>query len=375
MRPSELQVERTHDRDRCNVLLAESFTVRRLSEVNSRRSNDGGVPPPIRVLVVDDDENFRIYLPALLKRFGAVVQGVPDGEAAITLLSRGVPFDLLVIDYEMPRLNGMQTLARVRTLESAREIYAVMLTSRDDLETKIASLNAGFDDFLSKGATEVEIMARMVAARRIVMRQHAADLTVNELYTMATRDDLTGTFNRRFFFEEAEHLLRTQAQLAVILMDLDDFKKINNTYGDLVGDKVLRDVGAMLLRVTRYEDFVARYGGDEFVMVVHELSPEGSTYIAERLQNELLKMQWAAADDEFRMSMSFGVAHTDFLSERSLSSLLAASDHDLYKSKFLRRHPSAQEKEVEDFSNPAEIVSFPEPAAEKKKIVKDEPSR
>lgn len=327
------------------------------------------------MLVVDDDENFRIYLTALLKRFGARVQGVPDGEAAVTLLSRGVPFDLLVIDYEMPKMNGLQTIDRVRALKATREIYTVMLTARDDLQTKIASLNAGYDDFLSKGATEVEIMARLVAARRIVMRQHSADLTLRELYTMATRDDLTGTFNRRFFFEEAEHLLRTHAQIAVILMDLDDFKKVNDTYGHLVGDKVLRDIGAMLLRVTRYEDFVARYGGDEFVMVVHELSPEGSMYIAERLQSELLKMQWAAAGDEFRISMSFGVAHTDFLSDRALTSLLAASDHDLYKSKFLRQHPSAQEVEVEDYSNPAEIVSFPEPVTEKKKSVKDEPSR
>lgn len=346
-----------------------------MEDVAPRRSNDAGVPPPIRVLVVDDDENFRIYLTALLKRFGARVQSVEDGEAAVTLLSRGVPFDLLVIDYEMPRMNGLQTIARVHELPITREIYTVMLTARDDLQTKVASLNAGFDDFLSKGATEVEIMARLVAARRIVMRQHFADLTVRELYTMATRDDLTGTFNRRFFFEEAEHLLTTHAQIAVILMDFDDFKRINDTYGHLVGDKVLRDVGAMLLRVTRFEDFVARYGGDEFVMVVHELSPEGSLFIAERLQNELLRMQWSAADDEFRISMSFGVAHTDFLSDRALTSLLAASDHDLYKSKFLRKHPSALEVEIENFSDPAEIVSFPEPAVEKKKIVKDEPSR
>lgn len=344
-------------------------------DVSPRRSNDAGVPPPIRVLVVDDDENFRIYLTALLKRFGAKVQGVPDGEAAVTLLSRGVPFDLLVIDLEMPRMSGLQTIARVRQLKAARDIYAVMLTARDDLQTKVASLNAGFDDFLSKGATEVEIMARLVAARRIVMRQHSAELTVRELYTMATRDDLTGTFNRRFFFEEAEHLLRTHAQIAVILMDLDDFKRINDTYGHLVGDKVLRDVGSMLLRVTRFEDFVARYGGDEFVMVVHELSPEGTLAIAERLQTELLKMQWSAAEDEFRISMAFGLAHTDFLSDRALTSLLAASDHDLYKSKFLRKHPSAQEVEPERVSNPAEIFSFPEPAAEQKKSAKDEPSR
>ena len=327
------------------------------------------------MLVVDDDENFRIYLTALLKRFGAKVQGLPDGEAAVTLLSRGVPFDFLVIDYEMPRMNGLETIARVRALSATRDIYAVMLTARDDLQTKVASLNAGFDDFLSKGATEVEIMARLVAARRLVMRQHSADLTVRELYTMATRDDLTGTFNRRFFFEEAEHLLKTHAQIAVILMDLDDFKRVNDTYGHLVGDKVLRDVGAMLLRVTRFEDFVARYGGDEFVMVVHDLSPEGTLFIAERLQSELLKMQWPAADDEFRISMSCGIAHTDFLSDRALTSLLAASDHDLYKSKFLRKHPSAQEVEPDRFSDSAEIFSFPEPAAEQKKSAKDEPSR
>src|SRR5207302_7734231 len=114
--------------------------------------------------------------------------------------------------------------------EHCAESYALMLTACEDVETKINALRLGFDDFLVKSMSELELVATLVAARRVITRQHRLDSAVRELYGLATRDELTGLFNRRFFFSEAERRLAEDAAVGVVLFDLDGFKQINDTY-------------------------------------------------------------------------------------------------------------------------------------------------
>ncbi|HET7433527.1 MAG TPA: response regulator, partial [Thermoanaerobaculia bacterium] len=194
------------------------------------------------MLVIDDDDNYRAYVLALTRRLGFVADAEPDGQAGLEHLACGA-YDVVVVDQEMPRMMGTEVIAHIRADEALRGVYAVMLTGREDTETKIAALSAGFDDFLNKQSSELEIAAKLIAGRRIAARQRELQVALRDLYGIATRDELTGVFNRRFFIAEADRLLQTHMALSLVLFDLDGFKLINDTYGHLAGDRVLRDIG------------------------------------------------------------------------------------------------------------------------------------
>jgi two-component system cell cycle response regulator len=261
-----------------------------------------------------------------------------DGEHALLRFAEK-QFDVAVIDLEMPRLNGLDLIARLRAQESTKGLYALMLTGRGEMETKLTALNAGFDDFLAKGSPEEEIVAKLEVARRIVARQRTLDATVRELYGLATRDELTGVFNRRFFVLEAERMLAAGDAINIVLFDLDDFKKVNDDFGHLAGDRVLRDIGALFHRNTRPEDLIARYGGDEFVMVVPHLELPAIERMIERLSAEVQALQWSVDAEQFSIGVTTGVASSRLIAQASLPQLLDVADRDLYKNKWVRRHP------------------------------------
>jgi two-component system cell cycle response regulator len=307
-----------------------------------RRRTDGATAggSPLRALVVEDHEAYRDYLTGLIGRFGFIVTAVSDGPEALRRLREEPRYHLLVVDHEMPGMSGLALMTAVRAHERFHDLYALMLTGRDDPETKINALGAGFDDFLSKSAGEEVIAAKLSAARRLISHhQHLHD-TIHELYGMATRDELTGVFNRRFFFAEADHLLRESAVVSVVFFDFDDFKRINDTFGHLAGDRILRDIGSVFLRHTRTEDLIARYGGDEFVMLVTALEPADVEMLAARVSEEIAALQWTFATETVTLTVTTGLAFSSLLDHPTIAQLLSAGDRDLYKNKWTRSHPS-----------------------------------
>lgn len=305
-----------------------------MSPTHERRRADSNAADsqPIRLLAVEDDENYRAYITALARRAGFAVDSVGDADTALGLLGRG-GYDAAIIDHEMPRATGIELIAAIRAGEATRSIYALMLTGHEDVETKLASLKAGFDDFLAKSSTDAEITAKLIAARRIAARQRTMSVAMRELYGLATRDELTGVFNRRFFVNEAERLLDGDTVLNVILFDVDSFKQVNDTHGHAAGDGVLRDVAALFHRNTRPEDIVARIGGDEFVMAIPDLSRPEIELIAMRLSREVQTMEWHSDDARFTIGISFGVASSRDLNRPTLAQLLEAADRDMYRHK------------------------------------------
>jgi len=295
----------------------------------------------LRLLVVDDDDNYCVWLAAMTRRMGFLVEIARDGEAALELLA-AKPFDVAVIDLEMPRLTGLEVIARIRAQEQTRTLFTVMLTGRGGMETKLNALAAGFDDFLNKSSPEEEIVAKLVVARRIAARQRTLDATVRELYGLATRDELTGVFNRRFFLAETERLLAARCIVNVVLFDLDEFKNVNDTYGHLAGDRVLRDVGALFHGHTRPQDLIARYGGDEFVLVVPHVMPDEMERITERLAADVRALQWSTGEQPFSLEVTVGMASSRLLVEPTVPQLLDAADRDLYKNKWVRRNPTTR---------------------------------
>jgi two-component system cell cycle response regulator len=273
----------------------------------------------------------------MTSRIGFEVEVAPDGEAGLAMLEAGA-FDVAIVDQAMPRLTGIQLVAALREREATKGIYALMLTVHDDMPTKLAALDAGFDDFVAKSSPEVEIVAKVVAARRIAARQRTMDVAIRELYGLATRDELTGTFNRRFFLAEAERLLGGGAPLSLILFDLDGFKQVNDTHGHMAGDRVLCDIAALFQRNTRSEDIVARFGGDEFVLAIPQLEFGAIQRLALRLAQGVQQLRWMSEGAVFTIGVSTGIASSRVLAKPSLGELLHAADRDMYRSKWLRKH-------------------------------------
>ena len=282
-------------------------------------------------LIVDDEVSYRVYIRQLSEKVGFTTAEAADGASALEMMSSTI-FDVLIVNLDTPGIDGLHGIA-------PKETYGILLTSGEDVAKKIAALEAGFDDFLSKSATELEIVAKLVGARRMVTRQHTVDHLVRDLYGLATRDELTGLFNRRFLFSETDKLLGAGTPVSLILFDLDDFKRVNDTFGHVIGDRVLRDVGALFQRSTRPEDLVGRYGGDEFIMVVGGAPFYLVESIAERLAADIRELTWTIGNDEFSVGVSVGLSSSHFLPEPSLTPLLDAADRDLYKNKWVRKHP------------------------------------
>jgi diguanylate cyclase (GGDEF)-like protein len=341
----------------------------------SRRRTDGeqpAGPPSVRVLLVDDDDNFRAWMSLLMRRLGFAVETAIDGLAALERL-RGGTFDLLISDLEMPRMNGMGLIQEIRATPQFAHQYAVMLTSHESLDAKVTALTTGYDDFLTKSCTEVEVVAKVVAAQRMLTRHRTLSAAVAEWQAIATRDELTGIATRRTLMEEAGRCLAEGRQIGLALLDLDDFKPINDNFGHLTGDRILRDVGALFLRRTRANDMIGRWGGDEFVLLVRDLTLDDVAGAAERLVTEIESMQWTSGDVMFTVSATSGIAHSSLLECATVEQLLDAADRDLYAKKWLKKHPG-ESQELYEYPgrSTAAILPLPAPPEQQQRAADEE---
>jgi two-component system chemotaxis response regulator CheY len=291
------------------------------------------------VLIAEDDENFGMWLASVARRLQLDVATAADGAEAFDLLRSG-DFDMLISDYEMPKKDGLELIAAVRAEPSTGGLYAVMLTAHDRPAVKINALTLGYDDFLAKGCTEVEVVAKVAAARRMLARQRAHDADAREWRDIANQDELTKVATRRFFFEQAERHLAGTSSIGVVLFDVDEFKAINDIHGHLTGDRVLKDIGALFLRRTRTDDVIARYGGDEFVLLVLNLNVDETRCVAERLAAELSELQWNLGETTLRLGVTMGMGCSALIAQATVERLLDVADHELYARKWLKKHPS-----------------------------------
>jgi diguanylate cyclase (GGDEF)-like protein len=333
-----------------------------------RRRND--LPPdppaePFGVLIVEDDENFSVWLASIARRLGLTVTTATNGVDALRKLA-AQHFDLLISDFEMPRKDGLALIAEVRANPETSGLYAVMLTAHDELSVKVTALTLGYDDFLAKGCTEVEVVAKVAAARRILARQRAVDADARQWRDIANHDELTRVATRRFFFEQAERHLAQNDNIAVVLFDVNEFKSINDNYGHLMGDRVLKDMGALFLRRTRSDDVIARYGGDEFVLLVLNLTVDETRAVAERLAAELSSLQWHERGATLQVGVTIGMGCSSLLPGATIQQLLEVADRELYANKWLQKHPATTPPEVYEYPDaetPAAPASRPRRSA------------
>jgi two-component system cell cycle response regulator len=298
---------------------------------NRRRSDQAPSPTeePPRALAVDDDDSYLRLISAILQEVGFEVTLATNGLDALQELQRR-EFELVLLDLQMPGLDGFETLEG--TPGHRERFYAVLLTANDSLEVRLEAFNRGFNDFISKKANYLEIMAKLKSARRTVLLQRRLRDEVNELKQLAMTDQLTGLANRFYLLARAREMSALDRPMHLALFDLDSFKSVNDRFGHVMGDRILADVGMTFRRGTRQNDTVARFGGDEFVMLLSGIDEEAADAIAQRVTDDIAKLRWNMAGVELRISCSYGIA-TGSGRDKTLPGLVTEADRNLMRRK------------------------------------------
>ena len=286
---------------------------------------------PLRVLAVDDDGAYLRRLKLVLSRAGFDVSTADDGAAAIERIRADRDIAVLISDLSMPGMDGIETVRRAREASAFPGLYTILLTATDGVDVKLRALDSGLDDFLTKSSADSEIVAKLRSAARRLNMERRLHIENEELQTLALTDELTGIANRRALFREADSILASGRGLSVVLFDLDRFKHINDTYGHLMGDRILADVAAALKTDTRVGDVIARFGGDEFVLLLPETRADEARAITGRIVRRIDDLRWLMGDYVLTASVSIGIATSG--SASTIETLLAECDARLYEAK------------------------------------------
>lgn len=287
------------------------------------------------ILVAEDDPIFRRLLQASLEDWGYRVSVVEDGATAWEILQRPNTHDLLILDCMMPGINGLDLCGRIRGRNPERYQYILLLSGKDEKEDIVKGLDAGADDYLTKPFDVGELRARLRAGERILSLQHELIKARDALRFQATHDELTGVWSRRAALQllrtELQRGIRASTATGVLMIDVDHFKRVNDTYGHLVGDAVLTEIAHRISRAVRSYDFVGRYGGEEFLVILSKCTLDDLHAIAERTRRAISGMSISTNAGELDLTASIGGAMTQ---EQTLDiELLSVADSALYEAK------------------------------------------
>ena len=241
----------------------------------------------MKILVADDSPVSQKILQAQLTKWGYESIVVGDGAAAWHVLQQPDAPQLVIIDWMMPEMDGVEVCRRVREAKREPYIYIILLTGRDERADIVRGLDAGADDYIVKPFDIHELDVRLRAGKRIVDLQSELIAAREQLRVEASTDPLTGLLNRNAIFKvmhrDALRAKREGTHLAVALLDIDHFKKVNDTYGHKAGDHVLRHVADCMAGLLRPYDALARFGGEEFLLFLPNCSRADAVHVADRL--------------------------------------------------------------------------------------------
>lgn len=307
-------------------------------EQSRRRTDFDGSTQKLRILAVDDQPAYLTWIQMLLRRAGFEVESALDGMTAIERVRREPAIDLLIVDLAMPGMDGIETVRQIQQEQKLSSLYTILLTGSNTTEAKLRAYDSGLDDFIVKGSPEQEILAKIRSAARRLQLERGLHQANEQLEALALTDELTGIANRRALFRSAESILRGGRRLAVILIDLERFKAINDTYGHTAGDLILAEVGSTLRSKTRINDIAGRYGGDEFVVLVPDGTAAEAQQIADRLLSAIRQLRWTFDGRELAIGAQHGIAVSNG-SATNLTELIRSSDTLLYRHKRVSTRP------------------------------------
>ena len=287
----------------------------------------------MQILVVDDDPPTLQLLVHHLQQWGHVVVPCPDGESAWSCLENGTNPHLAILDWMMPGMDGLELCRRIRN-RSGPYVYIVMVTARTKPEDLLAGFQAGADDYLTKPFAPEELGARLRAGVRIVDLQTELIEARDAIRAQAMQDPLTRVLNHGAIVEalhrEIDRGHRERQPLSVIMADLDEFKRINDSYGHLAGDHVLIEVAQRMRRSLRSYDSLGRYGGEEFLIVLPNSGEGHALTSAERLRHVVSQEPFRIGRSQVTVTVSLGVTTWVEPYPVPVDGLIQAADNALY---------------------------------------------
>jgi two-component system cell cycle response regulator len=287
------------------------------------------------ILIAEDDPIFRRLLQSRLQSWGYRVIAAEDGTRAWELLQQANTPDLLILDWLMPGVNGIELCRRIRAKQRDRYQYILLLSGKDEKQDVVDGLEAGADDYLTKPFDLGELRARLRAGNRVLTLQNELIQAREALRFQATHDDLTGLWSRgatlHLLNGELDRGLRSRTPTGILMIDLDHFKSVNDTYGHLTGDAVLKECGRRINHAVRKYDLVGRYGGEEFLAVLSNCTTEDLEKIAERARYAIAEKSISTVTADVSLTVSIGGVTAS--SDPSDLELLSAADAALYEAK------------------------------------------
>lgn len=277
-----------------------------------------------KVLIVDDSRVFRKSLKKIVKNLFFKVVAVDSGREALQMLKSDTQIKLVLTDYNMPDMNGLELTKKIRKIYSKNEISIVAISANHDGETSALFLKHGATDFITKPFSKEEFSCRL--NNTIEALENIWTIT-----NSANRDFLTGLYNRRYFYDDmTEYYYSAKIQhedFCIAMIDIDNFKKINDSFGHDIGDKVIIHLAEILMHNTSESDLVSRFGGEEFCIVLKNIEPKVAL---KRLETLRTKVQKAVISSNITFTISIGAT---FMQQDNIDEMIKTADMLLYKAK------------------------------------------
>jgi diguanylate cyclase (GGDEF)-like protein len=291
----------------------------------------------MRVLVADDEAVSQRMLEASMRKWGYDVVTAKDGLEALQILQQADAPNLAVLDWMMPGLDGVQLCREIRRRQAERYTYVVLLTGKNTKIDVVEGLDSGADDYVIKPYDAQELQVRLRTGKRILYLQEQLIAARESLREQATHDSLTGLWNRAAVFEILANELARQKRhggsIAIAMIDLDHFKRINDEYGHQIGDQTLRAAAEAMTRCTRRYDAVGRFGGEEFLIILPGCDKMNALSHAERVRAAVSNLTVKVPGRFLTVTASVGVATVLAGSDIDSCLLIRAADTALYRAK------------------------------------------
>jgi two-component system cell cycle response regulator len=293
---------------------------------------------PKAALIIDDDDKVRTEVKQFLNQAGLFDQyyEASDGiEGFKVLLNKDV--DLILCDVMMPGIDGFKFLSMKKARPEFNDIPVIMLTGAEDVKLKIKGLEQGASDYITKPFDPGELIARVRVHFKIKALQEELRATNKRLEELSNTDGLTKLYNRRYFMEllelEFQRARRYDSNMAFVMIDIDHFKNFNDTYGHLLGDRILIEIASILQENLRVHDIVGRYGGEEFALLTPETDQKGALVVAERYRRRIEDFVLMEGEKHLKITISLGIACYPHQQINSVDDLIRLADNALYKAK------------------------------------------
>ncbi|MFQ5427611.1 MAG: diguanylate cyclase [Thermodesulfobacteriota bacterium] len=294
----------------------------------------------MKILVAEDDSTSRRMLGAVFAKLGYDVISVADGQEAWEELKKDSPPRLAVLDWMMPGLSGLDVCAKVRATGSEEYTYIILLTSNSAQDDILEGMSAGADDYIIKPFNRQELEVRVKAGSRVIKLQSELLLAKEKIRQQARTDSLTGVANRRALFSHLDGELnraeRERKSISIAMLDIDHFKAVNDNYGHQAGDAVLKECVSRISGSIRPYDYVGRYGGEEFLLILPGAEESNAMIVCERIRERIQDEPFIHNNISIQCTVSIGLA--TWSGREDVDKLIEASDKALYSAKATGRN-------------------------------------